>query len=43
VRPSGDTPLEGEWELYLVDRDNDDEVVPVGVFSSLQIRPPLQG
>jgi hypothetical protein len=43
VRPTGDTPLEGEWELYLVDRDNGDEVVVVGVFSSLQVRPPLQG
>jgi hypothetical protein len=43
VRPSGDTPLEGEWELFLVDRDNADEVVPVGVFSSLQVLRPLQG
>jgi hypothetical protein len=43
VRSSGDTPLEGEWELFLVDRDNGDEVVPVGVFSSLQALRPLQG
>jgi hypothetical protein len=43
VRPTGDTPLEGEWELTLVDRDNNDEVVVVGTFSSLQVRPPLQG
>jgi hypothetical protein len=43
VRRSGDTPLEGEWELFLVDRDNDDEIVVVGVFSSLQLRQPQQG
>jgi hypothetical protein len=43
VRPSGGTPLEGEWELFLVDRDNNDGVVVVGTFSSLQVRPPLQG
>jgi hypothetical protein len=43
VRPSGETPLEGEWELYLVDRDNDNEIVVVGQFSSLQVRAPQQG
>jgi hypothetical protein len=43
VRPTGDTPLEGEWELFLIDRDNGDEVVPVGVFSSLQVRAPQRG
>jgi hypothetical protein len=43
MRRSGATPLEGEWEVYLVDRDNNDEIVVVGTFSSLQVRRPQQG